>query len=897
MIGKVVLSIQTEYSFGKTYAPLDKIVSYLAANGVTHAGIVDNDTWGHVKWYNACKAMGITPLLGVSSIVSDVDDQIPRMWFLARNSEGLSELYQAISRSYHQKVKHRFGSSPRLYTSDVLDMSENILIFLGDIFSESFARKLAEKRKYVYADITVNGSQFINSIKLNLGLPIVDISNNSYVTAADKDLIQYLPFCDSSLKDKGIQITDIYFENINYIAALCSDLTLPRAPMIDVPGDLESECYAAIPQRFPNGFPEEYERRLQHELSEIKAKNFDKYFLLVQDMVSYSKKHMLVGPSRGSAASSLVCYLLRITEIDPIPPGLMFERFIDKSRTDLPDIDLDFPDDKREIVISYLFNRYGSSHVARLGNVTYYKPKSALLQVARMMGVPSDELVNFKKKIDFSPNDNLRDLFSKTNEGLSLSQKYPDLLRASALEGHAVRSGIHAAGVLVCNDDITKYCVIDDTGVAHLDKKDIEQLNLLKIDVLGLRTLSVIEGTGLTPDWYSLPLNDRGALDVFNSRRFCGIFQFEGNTMRSVANRMSFNSIQDIDAITALARPGPLNAGVTNEWLNRHAGARYTVESKEVFDLLHLTYGLPLYQEDTMRIVREIGEFDWAETSKVRKAISKSQGASAMAAMHDKFMFNAVQKHGLAPVSAAHLWGEITAMGAWQMNKAHTYSYAVVSYWTAWLKAYYPLEFAASTLRHAKDDESAISLLRELSLEGVKYVLFDPEKSQADWAVVDGQLVGGFKVFTGVGDSTAERLVAKRDAGQLTITDLNNLRCKGSIFDGILNFTEKYIDFYSGKANVRGNVYFLNQIPEGLPHNSERVFLGKIKSVNRKGFNCVDYRIYDDSGEINIRFNGQIYVSFAALLQQLGIDDEILVRAKFYNGYRFGFAIKVKKLA
>lgn len=897
MANKVVLKIKTEYTFGKTYAPVDKIISQLVNMGVTAAAMVDNDTWGHVIWYNACKSMGIQPMLGASAIVTDQDDRTPRMWFLARNQEGLSELYQVLSKSYRQQVKHRFGTSPRLFTSDVLGLSENIIIFLGDIFSESFVSELKATRGLVYADIDYTGSSLINHIKQGLGLPIVEVCDNFYVTSEDKEVTEYIPYCDQTLNDKSIRCPNTHLHEAEEIAQLCSGLTLPVSPMIDIPGDLVAECYNAIPSRFPSGWTPEYEARLQHELNEIKSKNFDKYFLLVKDMVDYAKQYMLVGPSRGSAAGSLVCYLLHITEIDPLPPKLVFERFIDKSRKDLPDIDLDFPDDKRELVVNYLFSKYGAEHVAKVGNITYYKPKSALIQVSKTLGISPDENLKVKRAIDNNSDLSLGEVFTKTKEGIDFVQKYPAAAVASKLEGHAVRSGIHAAGVLVCNDDITKYCVVDNNGVAHIDKRNIEQLNLLKIDVLGLRTLSVIADTGLNIDWYSLPLDDPKTLDIFNTRRLCGVFQFEGSMMRSVANRMMFKSIKDIDAITALARPGPLNSGITSEWLARHAGARYQVETPELLSLLSDTYGLPLYQEDTMRIVREIGDFDWEQTSKVRKAIAKSKGTDAMASLQSLFMTNAMQHHGLSYPAAAHLWNEITAMGAYQMNKAHTYSYAVVSYWTAWLKAHYPLEFAASTLRHAKDDESAVALLRELALEGLKYVWFDPEKSQVDWAVIDGQLIGGFKVFTGVGDTTAQKLVEKRDAGLLTVSELNSLRQRGSIYQDILEFTDTYLSFYQGKENVNGSVSFINQLTEGMPNGCERVFLGRVAGIYPKDRTCIDLRVKDDTGIISARFKGPSYIRFAGDLNLLSEGAPVMIRAKFFNGFRFAFATKILLLS
>lgn len=918
------LKVRTEYSFGKTFAPIKKVIQRLKDINCTAAAIIDDDTWGHVKWYNECKKAGIIPLLGCTAVVTDEDDITPRMWFIAKNKDGLSELYQTISLSYHQKVPTNKGALPRLYTADIIRMSENIYKFAGDITDGEFLSKV----NTLYIDISENGSHLINRIKHSVaakyGLKEVGVWDNYYSYPEDKDILELMPFGGGSEKDLSIvDHLTINQDIAEDIAKSCEGLELPKAPMIHMSGDIEQLCREHIPERFPAGWTDEYEKRLIHELEEIKAKNFDSYFMLVQDMVRYAKKHMLVGPSRGSAAGSLVCYLLHITEIDPLPPKLYFERFIDKTRKDLPDIDLDFPDNKREMVIDYLKNKWGSEHVAHVGNIALFKPKSALIQVCKKLNISPIATAAVKIAIiergdaDARAHLCLLDTLEGTDAGKKFLKMYPEAKVAAELEGHAVRTGVHAAGILVCNEPINKYCVVDDLNIAHIDKRNIEQVNLLKMDILGLRTLTVLEDCRVPNiDWYHLPLNDPKAYEIFNSGRLSGVFQFEGNALRSLASKLEFKSINEIDAITALARPGPFNTGISNKWIDRHNGKPYKSIHPLMAKLLKDSYELPLYQENTMAIVREIGNFSWSDTAFVRKSISKVMGKEVLAPLKGNFVKGAIS-NGVDEKTAVAIWDQINAMGAWQMNKAHTYSYATISYWTAWLKGNYPLQFAAATLRHAKDDDSAIELLREFCREGYEYTYFDPMISGEDWDVIDGRLIGGFKSLNGIGDVSAKKYIALRDKGELTDEMVNKLTAKESPFKDVFYISHHFNTYYLGIEKVRGEVVRIADITEGLPHNSERVFIGELIYKSQRDLNedmlikkrngkvipegqptkFLDVRIRDDSGMIGGRVSVPLYEKWGKpIVENINLGTYLLVRAKFFHGIRYAFITKWKIL-
>ena len=680
----IQLKLRTEYSFGQTFAPLKKMVAYLKAHGCTAAGIVDANTWGHVAWYKACVEAGIQPLLGAEVVVSDEDENTPSMWFLASNTAALSELYKAMSLSHQQPIRTKRGSVPRLYHGDVTAMSEDILKFAGTVVEEGFLHQVS-----AYVDLFPS-SQIMNDIKGTLGRPLVYVSDNAYIAPEHRGVYEVMAKAGTKPTAQHILLDLPHTDEMRTIARRCEGLMLPMAPMIAMAGDLEALCRTGvIARKMESIFATDarYETRLSYELDIIRQKNYQSYFIVVADMVAYAKQHMLVGPSRGSAAGSLVCYLAGITEIDPIPPGLFFERFIDITRKDLPDIDLDFPDDKRLMVFEYMAKQYGGKNVAHIGTVSKYAPRSALIQVCKAMDIPPSATAGVKTAMitrssaDARANACLEDTLKDTEPGRKFLADYPHAAICGQIEGHAQHTGVHAAGLIICNDEIQNYATVDSHGIAHIEMKSVADLGLLKIDVLGLTTLSVLEQSGIVVDWYNLPLNDPKAYEVFNSGRMCGIFQFEGDAMRSIATQMKIENINDVDAVTALARPGPFAGGVTFKYLQRRRGEQPVEQIHPLVEpFMRQSYGLPIYQEQTLAICREIGNFGWKETAAIRRAMSKSLGVEFFNTYWKMFREGAAS-HGISEGIAWRTWEMIMTMGSWQMNKAHTYSYAVISYW------------------------------------------------------------------------------------------------------------------------------------------------------------------------------------------------------------------------
>lgn len=522
-----------------------------------------------------------------------------------------------------------------------------------------------------------------------------------------------------------------------------------------------------------------YRHRLDRELKMISEKKFDDYFYIVSDLVSWARENMMVGPARGSSCGSLVCYLLGITSIDPIPHGLLFERFIDVNRHDLPDIDIDFSDQKRDLIFKFLHDRYGAEHCARLGTVMMYQPKSALNEVGAALHVPRWETDAVAQSIvpadegDARADLTLQDTLEQAPAGRELIAKHPEMNLAKRFQAHPRHYSQHAAGVVIAAEPISKYVAIDArTGATMCDKKDAERFNLLKIDALGLTQLSVFEDAlmlaGLPRDTLDkLPLDDPKAFDILNQGKFFGVFQFNGQAVQSITERVTIDCFDDIAAITALARPGPLQSGGADTWIGRRTG-RYPVAAPHpLFDeYLRETYGVLIYQEQVMQIARGIGDLDWPEVSMLRKLMSQRRGREAFDKYGEPWKKRAIEK-GVPQDIAQSFWDDLCAMGVYSFNKSHSVAYGLISYWCAWLKAHYPTEFCAATLSHEADESKQLKLLREIVAEGSSYIPIDRDKSGEKWSVADkgAKLIGPLSAIKGVGPKMMQHIMFCRANG------------------------------------------------------------------------------------------------------------------------------------
>jgi DNA-directed DNA polymerase III PolC len=580
----------------------------------------------------------------------------------------------------------------------------------------------------------------------------------------------------------------------------------------------------------------------------IQTKQFEDYFFLVGDLVRWAKERMLVGPARGSSAGSLVCYLLSITDVDPIVHDLMFERFIDITRADLPDIDIDFQDTRRELVIEYLRGKYGADQVGRIGTVARLKAKSAIGDVSKELGIPPWEVRDVQDAVIERSTGDARaqfcvaDALESLEIGKALVAKYPNILIAAKLEGHAQHTGKHAAGVMVTNTPVVDYCSIDNSGTAQIDKKDAEVLNLLKIDALGLTTLSVIQDCldqiGKDRDWLvNYPLTDEAAFEVLNQERYSGIFQFEGYALQSLCRQMKVKSFDDLQVIGALARPGPLHCGAATEFISRRRGDEKITHMHPLAEpITRGTYGIVIYQEQVMAMGRAIGNLSWEDVSELRKAMSKSLGEEFFNRYWVKFEAGAAA-NGISSSEARRIWDKMCTFGSWAFNKSHSVSYGLISYWCCVLKAYYPLEFAAAALRHVNNHETGIRILRDVVREGHEYKAVDVDKSQATWAVVDGVLLGGLTNIKGLGAKKVADILARRADGRQLLPGQRKLLSEAHTpYDDIFTGERRFGDLYKNPRKhhvTSGKVWYIADIADA----GDYVFLGKISEKNLRDLN------------------------------------------------------------
>jgi len=830
------LNYKTEYSFGQVYAHLDKVAEK-AASINNFAGIADlHGTWGHVKWAKACKKNNIKPIFGI--VLSVTENQKPakrrysfdNMTFIARNKMGLEEINELVDQAYQQ---HYYR--PLITYKQLNNTTQNIYVITG----------LAPDWSLINRELFCKASPDNHFRHFNT--PEIACIDNFYITP--KDSLIYEPFADIRKRERKTtsQYILTYAEwlseggqayalkNLKMMAEQIDNIELPQAPMIKYleKHDIIATCKKGAKKKNINLQDPIYKVRFEKEINLIQKKEYVDYFFVVADVIKYAKKKMTVGPARGSSAGSLVCYLMDITEVDPIPYGLFFERFIDVNRFDLPDIDVDFQDNKRHLVINYLKRKYGKNNVAQIGNINRLKAKSAIARFAKNLNIPIGDVEEVKDAIlERSGGDAraamcMEDTFDETDAGKRFLEEHPNMEVVKHIENHSSHTGVHAAGILVCNDPITKYTGINSrdkaTRIAMIDKKDAEALNLLKIDALGLRTLTIFadicDQIGKPYTWlYTLPLDDKKTYQIFNDQRLTGIFQFEGESMRSLTVQMPVENMEDISALVAISRPGPLASGGATAYLKRRTGqepVKYLSEHPTIVLATKDSYGIVIYQEQVLAIGREYGGLSWADTSELRKALSKSLGKEFFDKYKKRFMKGALAK-GESEEEAETVWENINTFGSWGMNKSHTISYSILSYLCAYLKAHFPMEFAVACLNHAKDQPTALKLLRDLhENDNIKYVDIDKNKSMEQWSVIDGVLYGGLTTIDGIGPANAKKIIKLRKNKRSLPKGLQKkLDTKETSFTYLYPAKEKYGMYYASpqKFGVKGLITYINDI-------------------------------------------------------------------------------------
>ena len=627
---------------------------------------------------------------------------------------------------------------------------------------------------------------------------------------------------------------------------------------------------------------EEYLARLDEELAIIGEKKFEPYFLVVRNMLNWAKKEsIMVGPGRGSSAGSLLCYALGITDIDPIKHGLLFFRFINPERNDFPDIDTDIQDSRRDEVKDYLVRQY--RHVASIATFLQFKDKGVIRDVARALNIPLPDVNKVLKTVD------TWDDYCTSKNSAWFREKYPEVeVYGEQLRGRIRGTGIHAAGVVTSKEPIFKYAPLETrsvTGsddrmpVVAVDMEEAEKIGLIKIDALGLKTLSVLKDTldiieeryDKKIDLLNIDMDDKNVYQMISDGYTKGVFQCEATPYTNLLIKMGVKNLAELAASNALVRPGAMNTIGKDYIARKHGRQNINYLHQILKPFTEETYGCILYQEQVMQACVELGGMTMAEADKVRKIIGKKKDAKEFDIFKDRFISGASKF--IAPNDALDLWHDFEAHAGYSFNKSHAVAYSTLSYWTAWLKYHYPLEFMFALLKNEKDKDARTEYLIEAKRMGISIKLPHINDSDIDFKIEGKGIRFGLSAIKFISDKIADRYIAARpfksykELEEFTFTKGNGVNSRAlqalrmigaaTFPDNPANPEEvkanlyEYLNLPEFNISVPQHYYaYLNDIEE-YEEKGAFILMGMVKSIKRsKGWSRVE--ILDKTGSVGI---------------------------------------------
>jgi DNA polymerase-3 subunit alpha len=579
----------------------------------------------------------------------------------------------------------------------------------------------------------------------------------------------------AEMKAQGVDRPDIYSTSLEIVDKVEDYNIQDHLDLLPVQypkpnEELYALAIAGLKKRGLEG-KQEYLDRLDEELKIIADKNFGPYFLVVRSMIAWAKKEGIrVGPGRGSAASSLLCYALDITDIDPIEHGLLFFRFINPERNDFPDIDTDIQDSRREEVKDYLVRQY--RHVASIATFLTFKDKGMIKDIARVLNIPLPEVNKISKQID------TWDEYLTSKSTKEFREKYPEIERlGEQLRGRVKGTGIHAAGVVTAKEPIFKYAPLETRAqpgtkeripVVGVDMGEAERIGLIKLDALGLKTLSVLDDTlsiikerhGKNIDPLTIDMTDRHVYEMLSSGYTKGVFQCEATPYTNLLVKMGVKNLDELAASNALVRPGAANT-IGKDYIARKHG-KQNIDYKHVVmkGFTSDTYGCILYQEQVMQACVQLGGMSMAEADKVRKIIGKKKDAKEFDQFQDQFVKGTSQY--LGEEGDKNLWHDFEAHAGYSFNKSHAVAYSTLSYWTAWLKYYYPIEFMFALLKNEKDKDTRTEYLIEAKRMGIPIRLPHINESDLDFKIEGKGIRFGLTGIKYISDGIAGKFMNAR---------------------------------------------------------------------------------------------------------------------------------------
>ncbi len=690
----------------------------------------------------------------------------------------------------------------------------------------------------------------------------------------------------AQMGSQGISREDIY-ENTQEIANKVEDyniqdgLDLLPAQYQNPNKELRSLALEGLSER---GFSDnqEYLDRLEEEISIIENKNFGPYFLVVRNMINWAKKEGIqVGPGRGSSAGSLLCYSLGITDIDPIKYGLLFFRFINPERNDFPDIDTDIQDTRREEVKEYLVKQY--RHVASIATFLQFKDKGVLRDIARVLYIPLPDVNKVGKLFD------TWDEYCSSKSTAWFREKYPEIEKyGEQLRGRIRGTGIHAAGVVTSKSPIFRHAPMETRKapgsgeripVVAVDMGEAERIGLIKIDALGLKTLSVLQNAleiikerhRKTINLLNIDLDDENVYKMLSEGHTKGVFQCEATPYTNLIMRMGVSNFSELAASNALVRPGAMNT-IGKDYIDRKKGKQGVTYLHDVMKTYTgETYGCILYQEQVMQSCVELGGMSMAEADKVRKIIGKKKDAREFDVFRDKFVEGA--SRFMSPNVAKDLWKDFEAHAGYSFNKSHAVAYSTLSYWTAWLKYYYPLEFMFSILKNEKDKDARTEYLIETKRMNIPIKLPHVNDSGVDFKIEGKGIRFGLSTIKYISENIADKFIQSRpfnsykeleEFAMKKNTGVNSRSLQALRIIGAATFEDQprneeeirenlyeYLNLPEFKVTVPSHYHAFIDPVQDFEEKGSFVLMGMVKAIKRgKGWSRVE--LLDKTGSVGI---------------------------------------------
>ena len=836
------VSLQNLSSFTLLESPTK--VKDLAENakkkGYSALALTDvNITYGLVNFYKAAKETGIKPLLGMQLRINGLVDQANKydLIVIAKDDQGyknilrlssavnlltengekenvleLEELKKYLGHlviitpsNIHSELKMLQANNPKMGANYIRTLKDSVptssSIYLGVYADQgqqeyiNYLRSLATQFELLLT--AVEDGQYLNRNEQFLRRTLQAIKSNTHLENVEQLAKQagshYLKNSEElQVNYRKFGIEDA-LENAEKIGQICSaqitfqDPQLPKFKQNKFPTSkeyLHSLAQNGLAKRFKGRIPEKYQARLDYELKVINEMGFDDYFLIVWDVMNFAHSvHITTGPGRGSAAGSLVSYALRITEVDPLEYNLLFERFLNPARQQMPDIDLDIPDNRRDEVIKYMFEKYGMNHAAQILTFGTLAAKQVLKDVCRVFGLNKVETYRWLDAIPHAKGKiTLAEAYQKSKELQLLvnTNAFSKILFATAehLENLPRHYSIHAAGLVITDDSLAEIVGLQagplGIPVTQQTKLNVESLGLLKIDFLGLRNLTILgniisalklEGVEIDPN--QIPLNDQETLALFQRGDTDAVFQFESDGIKRVLEQLHPDSFEDIVAVNALYRPGPMNN--IGHFINRkHGKEKVQYPDPSLKKILGPTYGVLVYQEQVMQTAQVLAGFSLGEADLLRRAMSK-KNADVIQKEREKFIQGAV-KLGRRKEIAEQVYDYIAQFANYGFNRSHAVAYSKIAFWLAYLKVHYPGAFYLSLLNSNIGNRNKIAqYLMQAQEAGIKTLPPDIENSKADFSLENGKILVGLKAVRGLrSDLLKQILEIKRPIKSMT---------------------------------------------------------------------------------------------------------------------------------